>query len=313
MERVDLLTQTHEVISGLLERHGYTVSSPRPINFGIQFTVSHQNWVGLVRLYCNARNALKLDLSQLRSEERRIELQALIGPICGGSSSPHSNSIIGAERQLPAIGTDESGKGDYFGPLVTAGVYADSKSARKLIAAQVMDSKRLSDKRNIELADKIMSICRDRWAIVELPPSRYNTLYEQFEREGKNLNHLLAWQHARALENILAHVPCELAIIDQFANERVVLGKLQKRGRQLKVLHSPRAERHIAVAAASILARARFLERLAALSAKYGVTLPKGSSSKTIACARQLVGLHGHQILWEVAKVHFKITRQLRD
>jgi ribonuclease HIII len=117
---------------------------------------------------------------------------------------------------LPHIGTDESGKGDYFGPMVVAGVLVDATTKDKLEALGVRDSKLLSDKRCRELASQIRTICGPKCEEVELTPDRYNTRYEEFRREGKHLNHLLAWGHARAIESLLDRFPCAHAVADQF-------------------------------------------------------------------------------------------------
>lgn len=212
------------------------------------------------------------------------------------------------EGFLPSIGTDESGKGDFFGPLVCAGVYVDETSAGVLQELGVRDSKRLSDRRCRELAERIAAICRQRCNVVEISPARYNDLYEQFRREGKNLNTLLAWAHARVLENLLGRVACGRAITDQFADPRFVQSKLQERGKQIDLIQMPRAEEHIAVAAASVLARARFLERLEALSAQFGVALPKGASHAVVQAGRVLVKQRGAAALRQAAKLHFKTT-----
>jgi ribonuclease HIII len=215
------------------------------------------------------------------------------------------------EELLPSIGTDESGKGDFFGPLVCAGVYVDAESADALLALGVRDSKRLSDRRCHELSDHIKATCAERYSVVEIMPSRYNDLYEQFRREGKNLNTLLAWAHARVLENLLGQVACTRAITDQFADPRYVKSKLQQRGKAIELIQMPRAEVHIAVAAASVLARARFLERLEALSAQCGVTLPKGASQAVVQAGRSLVKQQGVAMLRQVAKLHFKTTQEV--
>ncbi len=212
---------------------------------------------------------------------------------------------------LPSIGTDESGKGDFFGPLVCAGVYADQTNAEVLLSMGVRDSKRLTDRRCRELAEGIKTTCHGRYSVVEIGPPRYNELYEQFRREGKNLNTLLAWAHARVLENLLTWVDCSRAITDQFADPRFVQAKLQERGKKIELIQMPRAEVHVAVAAASVLARARFLERLEALSAQFGMTLPKGASPAVILAGQALVKRFGRAALRQVAKLHFKTTAQV--
>jgi ribonuclease HIII len=175
----------------------------------------------------------------------------------------------------------------------------------------VRDSKRLSDRRCRDIAESIQATCRGQYNVVEISPARYNDLYEQFRREGKNLNTLLAWAHARVLENLLNRVACPRAITDQFADPRFVQSKLQERGKQIDLIQMPRAEAHIAVAAASVLARARFLERLEALSAQYDMTLPKGASAAVVQAGRALVKRFGMTALRQAAKLHFKTTAQV--
>ena len=219
--------------------------------------------------------------------------------------------MLPIQELLPSIGTDESGKGDFFGPLVCAGVYVDEGRAGTLQQMGVRDSKRLSDRRCRELADQIKVICHEQYSVVEITPSRYNDLYEQFRREGKNLNTLLAWAHARVLENLLSRVACGRAITDQFADPRFVQSKLQQRGKTIDLIQMPRAEVHVAVAAASVLARSRFLERLEALSAEFGMVLPKGASNAVVLAGRVFVKRHSAGTLRQVAKLHFKTTTEV--
>jgi ribonuclease HIII len=203
------------------------------------------------------------------------------------------------------IGTDESGKGDYFGPLVVAGVYVDETLLPKLKALGVKDSKKLSDRAVLELDGSIRSLCPH--SVVAIGPEKYNDLYEKI----KNLNRLLAWGHARAIENILEKNPCARVVTDQFGDEQLVLNALLKKGREVQLEQRHRAEDDPAVAAASILARAEFLRRLQQLSSKIGIMLPKGASSMVEATAHQIVEKKGIGILKEIAKLHFKTTAKL--
>jgi len=133
-------------------------------------------------------------------------------------------------------------------------------------------------------------------------------VYEKIQ----NLNSLLAWGHARALENVLEKVSCNLAIADQFGNEAVLQNALLKRGRQIKLEQRPRAEEDVAVAAASILARAEFVRRLEQLSKQIGKTLPKGASDpQIVTVGREIVAKGGRDALAEVAKLHFKTTEKI--
>ena len=201
------------------------------------------------------------------------------------------------------IGIDESGKGDYFGPLVIAAAFVNPTTERELALMQVRDSKQISDARILELASDIRAICPH--SLVQIGPERYNQLYAKI----KNLNRLLAWGHARALENLLEKVECELAIADQFGDERFIQKALLEKGKRVRLVQRPKAETDRAVAAASILARAEFLTRLARLSKLVGTTLPKGASPAVELAGRMIVRKHGKERLETVAKMHFKTTK----
>ncbi|MCS6925934.1 MAG: ribonuclease HIII [Candidatus Binatia bacterium] len=203
------------------------------------------------------------------------------------------------------IGVDESGKGDYFGPLVIAGVYVASEHEARLRAAGVRDSKTLSDKKVATLAAYVRTTCPS--TLVVIGPARYNSLYDALG----NLNRLLAWGHARAIENLLAKVSCERVVSDQFGDERLLRQALMEKGRTVTLVQKPRAEEEVAVAAASILARAEFLQRLQQLSERYGVLLPKGANSGVIAVGKEFVSRYGGEALRQVAKLHFRTTASI--
>ena len=206
---------------------------------------------------------------------------------------------------LNRIGIDESGKGDYFGPLVIAAVFVTPALEQDLALMQVRDSKKISDGRILEMAPDIRLLCPH--SLVAIGPQRYNELYAKI----KNLNRLLAWGHARALENLLQQVDCDLAIADQFGDERLILNALQEKGKQIRLVQRTKAESDLAVAAASILARADFLQRLDRLSQELSTTLPKGASAAVELAGRMVVKKYGRDRLGSVAKLHFKTTKQV--
>ena len=220
------------------------------------------------------------------------------------SSHPKSPPLATEDASLASrrIGLDESGKGDYFGPLVVAAVFVTPESERDLVLMQARDSKRISDGRILELAPDIRQACQH--SIVAIGPQRYNELYHKI----RNLNRLLAWGHARALENLLEQVDCDLAIADQFGDERFILNALLEKGKRIRLVQRPKAESDLAVAAASILARAEFLTRLKRLSEEVGTSLPKGASPSVELAARMVLKKHGRERLSTVAKLHFKTT-----
>ena len=206
---------------------------------------------------------------------------------------------------IERIGIDESGKGDYFGPLVIAAVFVDATTQGELALMQVRDSKKISDGRILDMAPDIKLICPH--SVITIGPRKYNELYAKI----RNLNRLLAWGHAKALETLLEQVSCEHAISDQFGDERLIITALQEKGRKLVLEQRTKAESDMAVAAASILARAEFLHRLKRLSEEVGTTLPKGASPAVQLAARMVIKKHGRERLDSVAKLHFKTTQDV--
>jgi len=237
------------------------------------------------------------------------EIAALLG---GSPSAPKSKKAASIEIEpvLPDargwIGSDESGKGDYFGPLVVAAVALTFDNWRALQALGVQDSKSLSDARASSLASQIRTAFPNK--VVVIGNRRYNDLWE----EMGSVNRLLAWAHARAIEDVTDLAPeATAAVADQFGDESLIRNALMRKGRDLQLVQMHRAERDPAVAAASILARAEFLRRLDALSRDAGVKLPKGASPAVEATARALVASRGRDVLRDVAKVHFKTTQRV--
>ncbi|MDH4389273.1 MAG: ribonuclease HIII [Fimbriimonas sp.] len=203
------------------------------------------------------------------------------------------------------VGVDESGKGDFFGPLVVAACYVGPEHYAELEG--VKDSKKLTDLQALALAEKIKKVCPH--SVILMNPVKYNELYLKI----KNLNHLLAWGHAQAIENVLEKQPADLIISDQFAaGGNVVKSKLKELGRQAQFVSRVRAESDLAVAAASILARAEFLKRLKGLSQEFGIDLPKGATN-VIGTGKRFVQMHGAENLGKVAKMHFKTSGQVLE
>ena len=201
------------------------------------------------------------------------------------------------------IGVDESGKGDFFGPLVVAACYVGPEHVAELEG--VKDSKKLTDPQAIRLAAIIRRVCPHE--VIGIGPTKYNELYEKF----KNLNKLLAWGHARAIENVLEKQEAHLVISDQFAaGGDVVKRALYEKGKAVEFRSMVRAEADLAVAAASILARAEFLSRLRKLSEEFGIELPKGATN-VIGPGKRFVQMHGPAALSQVAKMHFRTAGQV--
>jgi len=209
----------------------------------------------------------------------------------------------------PHFGVDESGKGDFFGPLVISGVYVDRGIAHNLLDAGVQDSKRIgSDARIRALAQVIRKAPGGLVETVLIGPRRYNELYEKFG----NLNKLLGWGHARVIENLLKKKPdCPRSLSDQFADARVIEQSLLRHGRKIDIEQRLRAESDIAVAAASILAREAFINWLERRGRELGLRLERGVSANVKETAKKLAQINGSQALREVAKVHFRTAHEI--
>ncbi len=204
----------------------------------------------------------------------------------------------------PHAGIDESGKGDFFGPLVISAVYVDDETRPRLLKIGVKDSKKIKNDRKIAvIAEQIRKTVAGRFAVVSIGLDSYNRLYEKIG----NLNKLLAWGHARAIENLLERVPdCKWALSDKFANESLIRNALMEKGRKIELRQRTKAESDIAVAAASILARDEFVRKIHALGRELGMPLPKGAGANVDEAAKKLVEKFGREKLPSVAKMHFK-------
>lgn len=205
----------------------------------------------------------------------------------------------------PRIGLDEAGKGDFFGPLCIAGLYADAAGIKTLQGWGVKDSKRFSDDSILKLAKKIRP--GFAYTVIRLFPVKYNELYDKF----KNLNRLMAWAHTAALSDLSQKTGCKEAILDQFADKSVVEKQMKQKKIDVNLLQKVRGEEDIVVAGASILARAAFLEGMDTMSEEYLMKIPKGASAAVKVAARKLIAQFGVDVLPKVAKIHFKTAKEV--
>ncbi|RYD77304.1 MAG: ribonuclease HIII [Verrucomicrobiaceae bacterium] len=236
-------------------------------------------------------------------------VQFTLEPEVLGEAKLGYDEVHHPDRFQPHFGIDESGKGDFFGPLVIAGAYVDNAIAHTLLKAGIQDSKKIgSDSRIRDLSKIIRSTPGIVSSVVAIGPERYNQLYTKFG----NLNRLLAWGHARVIENLLELRPdCPRALSDQFANPRLIKNALLEKGRGIELEQRTKAESDLAVAAASILARERFIDWLRDAKKRFGKELPRGASAAVKDTGRQLTAAHGGAILNEIAKTHFKTASEI--
>ena len=302
------LQAVHNNINAVLD-----ITKEKDINYGHQFVVE----LCQAKLTLNIYNGKK-GLSYVFSGDSALEgkVRELLGE-CKQSSRSEGDfasydvrvdDAAGASA-LPRgkwAGSDESGKGDFFGPLVVSAVVVDDSTAAKLAAAGVKDCKLLTDKKILQLEDVIKSTVVD-FSVLELKPKVYNLRYKQVLAQGGKLNQLLGYGHVAALSQVLErHEDCHAALIDQFTTSLVNVRELTRRFPNCVVKQQPKAEVNLAVAAASVLARARFLRTMAELAEAAGeATLPKGGGAQATACARRLAEKLGKAELVNFVKLHF--------
>lgn len=245
----------------------------------------------------------------IQGKETAEFITNLLEPEILGEARLGYEEVHSPEMFQPHIGVDESGKGDFFGPLVIAGVYVDADVTRQLREMGAVDSKRIgTDARIAQLAAEIRRTRGLVWEVIAIHPERYNALHTKFG----NLNRLLAWGHAKIIENLLERVPdCPRAISDQFANPAVLQRALQERGRKIELVQRTKAESDPAVAAASILARDGFVTWLNSQTNRLGLEIPKGVSNNVKQAARKLVEMHGPPILPTLCKMHFRTSSEV--
>lgn len=277
----------------------------KDINSGCIFKVNSTN----ISIY-NSGKVL------VQGKEAELWFDKIMGEFSDMSQdSPKDHIPSGSQYQdlmiysgvYPRVGTDESGKGDFFGPLVTASFALESEKVEKLlIELGVADSKKKTDARILELAPKIKKM--GNYHIVKIGPDKYNNLYMKM----KNINKILGWSHARAIENILNISKAELAIADQFGDESIINSSLFKLGKSIKLVQTPKAERDMAVAAASILARDAFIRAVKDLEIKFNSRFPLGAGKSVIDAGKKFVDNYGVDALLNVSKLHFKTLEQIK-
>lgn len=277
------------------------ITNEKEINYGYQFVVRSGNAKVNLAVY-NGKKGRRMVWSG--DSELKEALEASVA----GSTAASKKAGSSRQRSLHGVwaGSDESGKGDFFGPLVVAAVVVDATTAEKLAGAGVKDCKLLTDKKILELEDVIKSLVVD-YSVLELKPKFYNLRYEQVSAQGGKLNQLLGYGHVAALSKVLErHPECDSALIDQFTTSDVNVVALKERFPKCRVQQKPRAESDLAVAAASVLARAQFLRTMSELAASVGMDeLPKGGGTHVTVCARELAQKLGKAALRDFVKLHF--------
>ena len=234
--------------------------------------------------------------------------------VLGGASLGYEQEL-NPELFSAHAGSDESGKGDYFGPLVVCCAYTDESLSKQMVELGVKDCKQMSDKAVLAVGAQLRQLLGPaRYAVVKLGPAAYNRLYAKI----KNINRMLAWAHGTAIEELLAKCRgCPRVVVDQFApTEATILRALKPLGKATEIKQMHKAESDIAVAAASVIARELFIRAIQEMSQEcFGGTaetqerIPMGSSDPRVReLAEKMVRAKGATWLMNHCKAHFQTT-----
>lgn len=324
------MKESKETFEQYVDRVAETLSAlgavqRKPINYGVQIALTDSGKKATLSIY-NGKKGLKLVWGGAESPLRTAAVNLLDGagkvPATPGNGAGGGLSMVSGDTPVLLLekepgfdgvwmGSDESGKGDFFGPLVVSAVVLDRESAGELIAAGVKDCKALSDSKILELAEVV-----EKWAkglsVLVMKPRSYNFRYGEIKARGGNLNTFLALGHVAALRMAEEKYPCRWALVDQFTRSSLVLDKLREACPGVRGFQRPRAEQDIAVAAASVLARAAFIRTMRELARAAGEPeLPKGGGAAATAVAKRLAEKLGRDALADFVKLHFANAKNL--
>lgn len=296
------LSEVVENALKLLTLRGIKLIEQRELQFGTQlFMVDLNSGEDICfNIYCG-KKGISFTSNRNDSELHKKISESMNSPV-NENKAPYSIYI----------GTDESGKGDFFGPLVVAGFKVDSIISGELEQLGVKDCKRLGDDSVCRIAEVLKDKYQRCCSTFIIEPETYNKQYSFFRLQRKNLNHLLAWGHASVIESFMEKGQSVEGILsDQFGDIEYMQRAMYEKGRKINLIQRIKAEEDIAVASASILARSEFLKWLDDKSKEYGIKIPKGAGSEAVYAACEIVQNKGVMELKKIVKVHFKNSKSV--
>lgn len=288
-----------------LARRGINISNQREIAYGLQLRLERDADTATLNIYYSLKKGVSQVLSQA-GNPLKTELEELLG----GKAEEPVGDFHTWERW---IGSDECGKGDYFGSLVVAAFALDADSVQDIRSLGVSDSKKLTDAQIKTIAHNLYERYSERIACIVIKPLRYNEIMADMQSRKENLNDLLAWQHGTAILELLNKVPLvQGVLVDQFSRSKKVSQYLRGKELAIPVEERPKAEADPAVAAASVIARYQFLQSRQAMDRHYQMKFPLGSGKNVLQPAKAFADKFGWDRLAEVAKLHFVTSRDVR-
>lgn len=295
-------------ITPLLAMRGVMIDELKPIDWGVQLRLSSLGEKATLNIYYSAKRGV----SMVPGARPGSGIKSILEEIVGQVKAEPEESPIAKHEWKSWIGSDECGKGDYFGPLVVCAFWADQSMLPRLKKLGICDSKQLKDSQIVSISESLYREFCGRMNGIVLKPQRYNQIIADMKGNQRNLNDLLAWQHLSAVQGILdTGVQVEGILIDQFSKAKKASILIKKKNPGQNAIERTGAESDLAVAAASILARYQFLKSIKEMKSRYKSDFPLGASSRVDQAARDFVKTHGPAKLADVAKLHFKNTQRI--
>ena len=285
-------------IKGELQKSRITCSKIDEKQYNYEFTASSDREKVKVLVYFG-KKGIKVILQGNTNSVLYIEIYQMI-------FEQQQLSFIEDKSDEPSsyIGSDESGKGDVFGPLVTTAFYVDEKTKIRLASFGVRDSKDLSESQITKIAKLIRTEFPNNFETVPLYPEKYNQLYYKFN----NLNALLTWSHSTAISNLLQKHRCSNVIVDKFSNRPINISN-KNSDNKIDILQIHKAESYIGVAAASIIARNTFNRWFVKMKNDF-FDFPKGASKNVEETVKFFIKKYSMEDVKKVSKIHFKTVQK---
>ncbi len=279
-----------------LEKLYFTVSELSKKQYNYEFEVKQGKSKVKILIYFGNKG-IKTIIQGKQNDELYKELDSLI---FGRLPFETSNLVEPNEY----IGSDESGKGDFFGPLVVCAFAYDISLKEEFAKMNVKDSKELNDNEILNIYKELKKKFQDRYEVVEIHPPKYNQLYKKIQ----NLNDILVWAHSKAINNLLERFIYQNIIIDKFSSEKSFEDKISFNKR---LFFEEKAERFTGVAAASIIARARLLNWFEKKSKEIEIKIPLGASNSVNKVAKEIQEKKSKELLFDLVKLHFKNFKEM--
>jgi len=287
----------------MLADEGLSISAEKEINYGKQVTITDGDLEIPLNVYHSKKKGISTVIGGSPKNEMRPRLQRILNLKIDEKEKDHDWKIW--------AGTDETGKGDFFGPLIACGFVCTKEMVLPLREIGVKDSKLLKEKQIIEIAEKVYRKYPKNIELMRLMPEKYNQLYANMKQQNKKLNELLAWMHGRIILNLDKRIKFDGVVIDKFASERVLRTSIKGMDK-VNMLLKTKGEEDVAVATASILARYQLVMTFRSLTNKYGMEIPRGASAKVLEAGQEFASKFGKERLKEVAKTHFVTYNKIK-